>query len=109
MISLMSDIEYLENGEKRPQFGFAICAMTSVLLRYLAVVCIDIYIEGTSASDYEVNLEIVGIIRKATDGQWLRLIETIVSRRDTWNVSEDKKDIIQVLSVLTRSLNRNPI
>ena len=108
MISLMSDIEYLENGEKRPQFGFAICAMTSVLLRYLAVVCIDIYIEGTSASDYEVNLEIVGIIRKATDGQWLRLIETIVSRRDTWNVSEDKKDIIQVLSVLHEIFEQKP-
>ena len=73
LISLMSDIEYLENDESRPQFGFAICALSSVLLRYLAVVCIDLYVESTQASNFEVNIEIVGIIRKATDGQWLGL------------------------------------
>ena len=38
--------------------------MTSVLLRYLAVVCIDIYIEGTSASDYEVNLKLSALFER---------------------------------------------
>ena len=108
LISLMSDIEHLENDENRPQFGFAICALTSVLLRYLAVVCIDLYVEGTQASNYEVNIEIVGIIRKATDGQWLNLILAILAKKDELRISPGKDELIQTLFVLDEIFGKEP-
>ena len=52
---LLLEARLLDEGESRPQFFFSICSLSSLLLRYLAAVTIQLYVELSSTSLIEFN------------------------------------------------------
>ena len=70
---LWQENEARENGEATPQLGFSICALHSLLLRFIATVFIQIYIVETGGKNQRINIQIMEALRGPTDGTWLDL------------------------------------
>ncbi len=70
---LWQENEAREKGEATPQLGFSICALHSLLLRFIATVFIQIYIIETGGKNQRINIQIMQALRGPTDGTWLDL------------------------------------
>jgi len=62
-----------QRGEPTPQLGFSICALHSLLLRFIATVFIQIYDIETGGKNQRINIQITEALRSPTDGTWLDL------------------------------------
>ena len=70
---LWQENEARQRGEPAPQLGFSICALHSLLLRFIATVFIQIYVIETGGKNQRVNIQITEALRSPTDGTWLDL------------------------------------
>ena len=62
-----------DEGEASPQFPFLICRVQTVLVRFLAVLATQSYVQLTGAKDATCNRDVVQSLRSPTDQQWLGL------------------------------------
>ena len=72
------DVRMIDQGEDRPQIYFSLCSLSSLLLRYLASISIQLYVELTEARAMDFNTKMMQIIAKATDGQWKNITKDII-------------------------------
>ena len=70
LLGLIRQAELLDEGVDKPQFSFELCAVYSILVRYLAVLSLQSYVLLTDATDSKINLKIVQAIRKPKDNDW---------------------------------------
>ena len=77
---LLHEARLIDEGERRPQFFLSLCSLSSLLLRYLAAVSIQLYVELSDTSLMEFNRDVVKIIQKATDNQWRGIIQNITNK-----------------------------
>ena len=75
---LIHDAKMIDEGESKPQFYLSLCSISSLILRYLASISIQLYIELTKASALDFNTKMVKIIEKATDNQWQNITKDIL-------------------------------
>ena len=102
----MYDAEMIDKGESRPQFYFSLCAISSLLLRYLASIHIQLYVELTQADEMDFNKRMVSIIERATDGQWQNICTEIQNyikkssrdQKETWKA--EKPDLMALYDIL---------
>ena len=101
------DAEMIDKGESRPQFYFSLCAISSLLLRYLASIHIQLYIEITEADEMNFNQKMVSIIERATDGQWQNICTDIQNhikkssreQKSIWK--EEKPELMNLYDILS--------
>ena len=72
------DARMIDQGESRPQFYFSLCSLSSLLLRYIASISIQLYVGLTNAAAMDFNTKMVKIIEKATDGQWQNITKDVL-------------------------------
>lgn len=100
------DAEMIDRGESRPQFYFSLCAISSLLLRYLASIHIQLYIALTEADEMNFNQKMVSIIERATDGQWQSICTDIQNhikkssseQKNIWK--EEKPELMNLYDTL---------
>ena len=56
---LLHDAKMIDEGESKPQFYLSLCSVSSLILRYLASISIQLYIELTKASALDFNTKMV--------------------------------------------------
>ncbi|MEK9556738.1 MAG: hypothetical protein VW313_13005, partial [Gammaproteobacteria bacterium] len=89
---LWQEHEARQRGEPTPQLGFSICALHSLLLRFIATVFIQIYVIETGGKNQRINIQITEALRSPTDGTWLDLAGSLskLIRSLEWNSVYEK-------------------
>ena len=88
---LLQENDLREREEPTPQFGFSICALHGLLLRFIATVFIQIYVTETGGKNPKVNAQITEALRSPTDGTWLDLagsLTKLIQRLESYSVYE---------------------
>jgi hypothetical protein len=91
-ISFVQQLANRDNGDNAAQFPFLTCAVLSLIVRILAIIATQAYIQVTGARDQEVNLGIVKILRNPTDNQWLMLSNKLLTAA-LKSTSDDNKNL----------------
>jgi hypothetical protein len=94
---LLQENELRERDEPSPQFGFSICALHGLLLRFIATVFIQIYVIETGGKNLKVNTQITEALRSPTDGTWLDLagsLNKLLQRLESHSVYEGLLSIL---------------
>ena len=68
----------LDQGINQPQFGYKICSVLGLYLRFLGVLLINVYANRIDKKNIKVNNLIVKTIRAPSDGSWLSLIRELL-------------------------------
>ena len=68
----------LDQGINQPQFGYQICSVLGLYLRFLGVLLINVYANRIDKKNIKVNNLIVKTIRAPSDGSWLSLIRELL-------------------------------
>ena len=100
------DAEMIDRGESRPQFFFSLCAISSLTIRYLASIHIQLYVELTQADERKFNQKMVSIIEQATDGEWQSICTDVLNQikkasrdqKEIWK--KEKPDLMELYEIL---------
>ncbi|MEC7988031.1 MAG: hypothetical protein VX278_22880, partial [Myxococcota bacterium] len=110
LLGLIRQAELHDEGIEKPQFAFELCAVYSILVRYLAVLSLQSYVLLTDATDSKINLKIVKSIQKPKDNDWKyfvhQLPEEIRKKLQNKEVSTEKEGIFGLVQKLRSALNQ---
>ena len=68
----------LDQDINEPQFGYQICSVLGLYLRFLGVLLINFYANRIDKKNIKINNLIVKTIRAPSDGSWLSLIRELL-------------------------------
>ena len=102
----IQQFDHKQLGESAPQFPYLMTSITSMLVRYLAIISIQGYLDISKGNNENINVSIVRTMRNPTDNQWFALCKKIVA--ENWLKSFKEESPAKDLLMLLRDILKKP-